>query len=139
MTISGRVADGRVVASYFRRLDKSGRLGEVGIKNMSTAVGKSVDFTLIGNFEKQGGISNTGVVVNNLPSALTLTDVNSTNGALTISVRSRDENKVLSYIRDLEANGEFSEITITSMTAIQDEEIEFSLILKGKETLQVEE
>jgi len=136
LTISGRAPDGKIAVSYFRRLDRSGRLGEVGIQNMSPVEGESIGFTLIGNFDKQGGVSNTGVVVNSLPSTITLTGVSSINGVLTIDGLSPDEDEVFSYLRDLEAGGEFSEITIASMTAIEDGEIEFSLILKGEEILE---
>jgi len=139
LAISGRAPDGRMVVSYFRKLDRSGRFGKVGIKNMNTVADKSVDFTLIGNFEKQGGTSSTGVVVNSLPSTITLTGVSPSDGALTINGQSPNEDEIFSYIRDLEASGEFSEITITSMTGIEEVRMEFSLVLTIGEFLNMGE
>ncbi|MBI3931583.1 MAG: PilN domain-containing protein [Chloroflexi bacterium] len=139
LSINGRASDGKVAISYFRRLERSGRLGEVGMKNMSPVTGESVDFTLIGNFEKQGGVSHTGVVVNSLPDSITLTGVSATNERLTINGQSPNEGEILSYTQNLEASGQFSQITISRLTAIKDGEMEFSLVLNIKQVLNTVE
>ncbi|GAI31129.1 unnamed protein product, partial [marine sediment metagenome] len=59
--------------------------------------------------------------------------VSYTNNTLTINGRSADEGEVLSYLQDLEASGKFSEITITSMSRIEDEGMDFVLVLRGEE------
>jgi len=133
LTISGWAPNGNIALSYFRRLDRSGRLGEVGIKSMSPVGGEGVVFTLIGNFEKQSAASSIGVVVNNLPITITLTGVSATNGTLTIDGRGTNEKEILSYLRVLEASDRFSVITITSMTAIEDGGMNYSLVLKTGE------
>ncbi len=134
LTISGRAPAGRLVLSYFGRLDSSGRFGEVTIKNMSSIEGAGADFTLIGNLEKQGnGTSSTRVAVDNLPSTITPTGVSSDKGTLTISGRSPDENIVFSYVRRLETSGEFREIIIASMARNKDGGTDFSLVLKTGE------
>ncbi len=129
LTISGQASDGRVVVSYFRRLDISGRLGEVAIQNMSSVEGEGATFALTGNLEKENGITSTRAVVDNLPSTITLTSLSPIENGLTIGGTAPDENEILSYMRRLEASGKFSDITSTSMIKNKDGGMDFSLIL----------
>ncbi len=113
------------------RLDSSGRFGEVTVTNMSRSDDEGMDFTLLGSLDKQGtGVSGIEVALNSLPTTISLTNVSSTNGTLGINGRSPDEDEILSYLQDLEASGKFSEITITSMSRIEDEGMDFSLVLE---------
>lgn len=133
LTISGQAPNGRVVISYFGKLDRSGRFSEVGIKNMTTIEGRGVDFTLIGNFEKQSVANSTRALLNSLPSTIILTGIGTTDGSLTIDGRGTNEKEILSYLQKLETSGTFSEINLTSVTRIENGGVDFSLFLKTGE------
>jgi len=131
LTISGRAPSQREVSSYISKLDAGGRFGEITIANMSRIEGGGMDFTLLGSVQTQiGGASSIQVALGSLPATISLSSVSSTNGTLTINGWSPDEHAVLSYLQDLEASGSFGEITITSMTTIEDGGMDFSLVLK---------
>ena len=132
VTISGQAPNGGMVITYFGKLDRSGKFSEVEIQNMATVVeGKVVDFTLIGNFGELIGAGSTGVVVNNLPSTITLTGISATGDTLTIDGRGTSESEILAYLQKLQDSNRFSEVNITSMTAIKDGGMNFSLVLKA--------
>ena len=131
LTMTGRAPSEKEVLLYLRKLDSSGRFGEITITNMSRGNDEGMDFTLLGSLDKQGtGVSGIEVALNSLPTTISLTNVSSTNGTLNINGRSPDEDEILSYLQDLEASGKFSEITITSMSRIEDEGMDFSLVLE---------
>jgi len=134
LTVSGRAPSESEVLLYLRKLDSSGSFGEVTITNMSKIEGEGMDFTLLGSLQTQIGMgSSIEVALKCLPATVSLTSVSSTDGTLTINGRSPDEDEVLSYLQDLEASGKFVEITITSMTRIEGEGMDFSLVLKAGE------
>jgi len=134
LTVSGRAPSESEVLLYLRKLDSSGSFGEVTITNMSKIEGEGMDFTLLGSLQTQIGMgSSIEVALKYLPATVSLTSVSSTDGTLTINGRSPDEDEVLSYLQDLEASGKFVEITITSMTRIEGEGMDFSLVLKAGE------
>jgi len=134
LTISGRAPSEKQVLKYIMELDASGRFGEITITNMGRAEGEGMDFTLLSRPQTQSdGVSSIEVVLSSLPTAISLTNVSSTDGALTINGRSPDKDKVLSYLQDLEASGKFSEITISNMSRNEDAGMDFALILKAGE------
>jgi len=134
LAISGQAPSEREVLSYLRKLETSGSFGEITIANMSRIEDEAMDFTLLGSIQTQGeATSSMAVVLSSLPTGISLTSISSTNGTLTIDGRSPDEDKVLLYLQTLEASGKFREISITSMTRIEDEGIDFSLVLKTGE------
>ena len=134
LTISGRAPSEKQVLTYIMELDASGRFGEITIANMSRIEGEGMDFTLLSSVQTQGnGVSSIEMALSSLPATISLANVSSTDGTLTINGRSPDESEVLSYLKDLEASGKFSEINITSMTTMEDGGIEFSLVLKTGE------
>ena len=134
LTISGRAPSEREVLSYLRKLDTSGRFGEITIENMIKIEDGGMDFTLLGSVQIQSSeVSDLQVALSSLPSSISLTDVSSTTGILTINGRSPDEDDVLSYFQNLEASGKFGEITIATMTRIEDGGVDFSLILETGE------
>jgi type IV pilus assembly protein PilM len=131
LTISGKAPSENEVLLYLEKLYNGGSLGEITTTNMIRTNGKAMDFTLFASTEKQGnGVGGVEIAINSLPSAISLTSANYIDGTLTISGRTSDEDKILSYLRDLEAGGKFSEILITSMTRIEGGEMDFSLVLK---------
>jgi len=134
LTISGRVPSEKEVLKYIMGLDASGRFGEITITNMTRIEGEGMDFTLLGSLQTEpSGVSSIQVALKNLPTTISLTSVTSTNGTLTLNGRSPDEDEILSYLEDLEASGRFGEITITSMTRIEEGGMEFFLVLRAGE------
>jgi type IV pilus assembly protein PilM len=140
LTISGWAPSEREVSSYISNLGTGGRFGEITVANMSRiegegeGEGEGMDFTLLSSLQTEGdGTSSIEIALNNLPATISLTSVSSTDGTLTINGSSPDEYGILSYAQSLEASGEFSEITISRMTRIEDEGMDFSLVLKTGE------
>ncbi len=134
LTIRGRALNEKQVLLYLRRLDTSGRFGEITITNMTRSGGGMIDFTLLGSLQAPTtGVSGIEVALSNLPITISLTSVTSTDGTLNIKGRSPDEDEVLRYLKDLEASGRFHEVTITSMTRSEDGGMNFSIILKTGE------
>lgn len=76
---------------------------------------------------------NLEVTVNSLPSTVSLTSISHSNPILTIKGGAPSEEEILSYLRELEASGKFSDITITSLKRISDERMDFTLILSAGE------
>ena len=135
LTISGRAPSEKQIVEYLAELDASGRFGEITITNMSRIEGEGeseeMDFTLVGTLQPQSEVaSSTEVALSSLPTTVNVTSVSSSEGTLTINGRSPDEDEVLLYLQDLEASGKFDEITITSMTTMEDGGREFSLVLE---------
>ena len=131
LTIKGQAPNEKQVLNYLEQLDASGRFGEITITNMSRIEGEGIDFTLLGNPQTEGnGVSSIQIALSSLPTSISVTSVSSTNGTFTINGRAPDEDKVLLYVRDLKASGEFSEITISTMNKTEDEDMDFSLVLK---------
>ena len=83
--------------------------------------------------QNRGVNGNLEVTVSSLPSAISLTSVDHANGVLTINGWSPSEAEVLSYLRSLDISGRFSEITIASMSRIEDEGegVDFTLALSS--------
>ena len=134
LAISGQAPSERTVLSYLKQLETSGSFSKITIANMNRIEGEAMDFTLLCSIQTQGeGANSMSVVLSSLPTGISLTSVSSTNGTLTINGRSPDEDEVLSYVRDLEASDKFREITITSMTTIEEGGMEFFLVLKTGE------
>ena len=90
----------------------------------------------LGGIEKGSNEANSiEVAVNSFPSTMNLTSVSYAESTLTINGSSPSEEEVLSYLRDLDASGKFSEITIPSMRKTEGEEegTDFTLVLKAGE------
>jgi len=134
LTISGRAPSEREILAYLKELDTSGRFGEISIANMSSIEGGGMDFTLLGSLLTQSDlISSIEVALSNLPTTISVTSVSTTESTLTINGQSPDEDKVISYLQELEASGKFHQINISSMRTMEDGGIEFSLVLKTGE------
>ncbi|MFH0768442.1 MAG: PilN domain-containing protein, partial [Chloroflexota bacterium] len=134
VTTSGRAPAGRVVISYFVKLDNSGRLGELTFQNMNIAAGGGSDFTIIGNLGKQvSGTSSTRVAIDNLPGDIIVNGVKFDKGTLTISGWSPDEDVVFSYARRLEATNRFHEVIIASIAQNEEEGMDFSIVINTGE------
>ncbi len=89
----------------------------------------------VASLEKQsnGVNGNLEVTVNNLPSSISLVNVNHTSHLLTIKGRAPGEEEVLAYFRELEDSGRFSDITITSLKRIKGASLDFILLLGAGE------
>lgn len=134
LIITGESPSEKEVVVYLDKLNSSGEFAEITISNMTRINDELMDFTLLGNLQKHStGVSCVEIALKSLPTALSLFDVSYANNALTLNGKSTDEDELLSYLQDLEASGKFSEITITSMSRIEDEEIDFVLVLRGVE------
>lgn len=91
--------------------------------------------TAVVNLEKQSDRvnGNLEVTVNSLPSTISLSSLSYTNPTLTIRGTAPSEEEVLSYLRELDASGRFSDITITSLRRATDERMDFTLVLRAGE------
>jgi len=69
------------------------------------------------------------VITNNLPTAISVTNISYAGGRLTLRGRSSGEEEALSYARSLDASGRFSEIIIANMQRIGGEGMDFTLVL----------
>jgi len=134
LTVGGWAPGESEVLLYINNLESSGGFGEITITNMSRIEASGMDFTLLGSLKTQDDTgSYIEVALSSLPANISLTNVSSTEGMLTINGGSPDEGEVLSYLQDLEASGRFLEITIASMTKNEEGGMDFSLILKTGE------
>jgi len=133
LTINGRSPSEEEVLSYLRNLDASGRFSEITLTSIKRIEGEGMDFTLaLGSLEEQndGVNGNLGVTISSLPGAISLDSISQADTILTINGRSPSEEEILSYVRNLDASGKFSEITITSMKRIEGEGMDFTLVLR---------
>jgi len=84
--------------------------------------------------EQNEGVNlNLSATVNNLRENMSLSSIGYTAGILTINGNIPNEDEMILYLRDLEASGKFSVITITNMKRIEDGTMDFYLILKTGE------
>ena len=90
--------------------------------------------TALSSIEKRNNEANSiEVAVNSLPGTINLTSISYADSTLTVNGWSPGEEEVLSYLRDLDTSGRFSNITVTSMKRIEDEGMNFALVLRAGE------
>jgi len=84
----------------------------------------------LGSLEKQVTGVNLDLesTTKNLPSAVSLSSISHDNNILTISGRAPSEKGVLQYLLNLDSSGRFGDITITNMTRIEGDVMEFTLL-----------
>ncbi|MBA7716961.1 hypothetical protein ES703_126046 [subsurface metagenome] len=134
LIITGKTPSEKEVLSYLDKLNSSGGFAEITISKITRINDEWMDFTLLGDLEKQStGVSYVEVALKSLPTTINLVNVSYANNTLTVNGRSADEDELLYYLQDLQASGKFSEVTITSMSRIEDEGMDFVLVLKGGE------
>jgi len=73
---------------------------------------------------------NLDTAVKKVPAGVNLTVISQSKGTLTIKGRALSEKEVLSYLESLDASNRFSEITITSLSKVEDA-MDFTLSLKS--------
>ena len=132
-TIDGRSPSEREVLSYLRELDASGKFAEITISRLTKVEDEGMDFTLtLISLKAQDSEvdGNLGVVISSLPSNVSLSSINHDDNILTIDGWSPSEREVLSYLGKLDASGKFAEITISRMTRIEGEGMDFTLMLR---------
>jgi hypothetical protein len=71
-----------------------------------------------------------GVILGNLPSTITLEFASTTEGALTLTGNSPDEEKLMTYLEKLDDSGKFSEIVITDIIRLDDNSLDFNVVLR---------
>ena len=132
LTISGKAPSEKEVVLYLTNLHTSGGFGDITSANMDRIEGEGMVFNLFGSMAKSSnGIRAIEAVISSLPTTISLVSAGYADGTLTMHGIAPDEDEVLSYLRDLQDNGEFSEITITDiMRRTEDREMDFSLVLK---------
>jgi Tfp pilus assembly protein PilN len=131
LTIRGRASREEEILSYLKKLDASGRFSQINIAGLRSEGGET-DFTLtLGSREEPDGevSGSLGVVISSLPSAVSLESITQSDGTLTINGWAPGEEEVLSYLKNLDASGKFSEITITSLKRIEGKGMDFTLTL----------
>jgi len=134
LIITGRSPSEKGVLSYLDKLNSSGKFAEITISNMTRINDELMDFTLLGDLDKQNTeVTGVEVVLKNLPTTISLVNVSYTDNALTVNGSSTDEDELLAYLQDLEASGKFSEVAITSISRTEDEGMDFVLVLREGE------
>ena len=86
------------------------------------------------SLEKQGNVINGDLATStyNLFSPVNLSGISHGGSALILRGSAPSEVEILSYARNLDASGRFSEITITSVRRLSGEGIDFTVILKAE-------
>ncbi len=133
LNINGSSPSEKEVLSYLRNLNASGKFSEITITSMRKTEGGGMDFTLAlsSSKEQDNGVSGyLEITISSLPGTISLGSIKQTNSTLTINGSSPSEKEVLSYLRNLDASGKFSEITITSMRKTEGGGMDFTLALK---------
>jgi Tfp pilus assembly protein PilN len=89
----------------------------------------------VANLEKQSNGLNGDleVLMNSLPATVSLATVSHSSHTCTMKGRAPDEEEILSYLRELDASGRFSDITINNMRRAPDESIDFTVVLRTGE------
>ncbi len=89
----------------------------------------------VANLEKQSKEFNSdlAVTINSLPAKVSLTNVSHSSHTLTIKGRAPDEEEILSYLRELDSSGRFSDITISNIRMGEDNSTDFTLVLSTGE------
>lgn len=85
----------------------------------------------LGGLEKQSAGINRDleVTILSLPGTMSLSSIGHITSILAISGRAQSERDILLYLQKLDASGRFGDITITDMTKVKDEGINFTLLL----------
>jgi Tfp pilus assembly protein PilN len=105
-------------------------------KKIAEAETSGVNFAaVLAYLEKQSNQINDNleVTVNSLPASVSLSSISHSNPTLSIKGRAPSEEEILSYLRELEASGKFSNITITSLRRVSNQRMDFTLILSAGE------
>ena len=113
----------------------TGKITELGEKITEAEASGGNFAAAMANLERQSnGVSgNLEVAVNSLPDTIKVSSISQTSPTLTVKGKAPSEKEILSYHRELDASGRFSEITITSLKRISDERTDFSLVLRAGE------
>jgi len=109
----------------------AGKIAELEKKITETETSGGNFAAAVASLEKQTNVVNGDleVTVNSLPSSISLNNVNHTSSSLTINGRAPSEEEVLSYLREFEKSGRFSDITITNMRRVEGASMDFILVL----------
>ena len=131
LAIAGGAPSEKEFVLYLKNLDTSDGFGDVTSANVTRTGNGWVDFTLLSSSaEQSNGARVIEIAISKLPASVNMTSTGYADGRLTMTGWSPDEAEVLSYLRDLQASGEFSEIIIARMMKIEDGGMDFALILK---------
>ncbi len=134
LTTTGEAPSEEKLLSYISKLDESGRFGNIIVTDVTRNDNETMDFTLVATLQAQSiGASSMEIALGSLPSTVVLTGINTTANTLVLIGTSPSEDKIFSYLRALEASERFSVITVNRITKTTDEEMYFSLNLKGVE------
>jgi septal ring factor EnvC (AmiA/AmiB activator) len=138
------------IASIRAQLDATGQLLQQKIeqkqnlteniaqleKKIAEAQTSGGDFAAaVASLQKQTSMVNGNLeaTVNSLSRAITLTSIAQDNPTLTITGSAPSDQDILSYVKQLDASGQFSHITITSLKRVADQRMDFTLVLSNGE------
>jgi type IV pilus assembly protein PilM len=131
LTISGIAPSEKTVLTFYSSLNGSGRFSDIEIQEMSIRDDESMAFTLRGSLLiSSTWVSSMGVILGNLPSTITLEFAATSEGALTLTGNSPDEEKLMAYLEKLDESGKFSEIAITDIMRTEDNSLDFIVVLR---------
>ncbi|MBI4186340.1 MAG: pilus assembly protein PilM [Chloroflexi bacterium] len=118
-----RLAERQRLLEDIARLEKKVAEVEANENNFATALTA---------LEKQRNATNGSLAtaVNTLPGTITPGSIAYSNGVLTMSGTASTEDEILSYLRQLDDSGIFSEITISGIKRTGDDRVDFTFTLK---------
>jgi Tfp pilus assembly PilM family ATPase/Tfp pilus assembly protein PilN len=117
-----------------QKQELTGKIAELENKIAEAEVSGNNFIASLHSIEKQSdGINSLEVTVNHLPDTISLTHISYVARTLTINGRTAGEEELLSYLRELDASGRFSGITITSLRKLESKEMDFTLVLSVRE------
>ena len=113
-----------------QRQELSSNIAQLQKKITEMETSRDSHTAALGSLEKQSAGINRDleVTIISLPNTIKLSSVNHNNNLLTISGWTPGERDVLQYIQKLDKSNRFGEISITNMTRIADEGMEFTLL-----------
>ena len=130
LTISGIAPGEKTVLTYYSNLVNTGRFTDIET-DLDNREDGAMEFTLRGSLlAYTDWVSSMDVILGNLPSSITLNTAATTEGALTLTGNSPDEDRLLTYLEKLDESGKFNEIVINEIIRIEDGSMNFELILK---------
>ncbi|MFC2048096.1 PilN domain-containing protein [Chloroflexota bacterium] len=138
-TISADIASTRVQFNTTNQLlqqklskeqELTGNIAELQTQITGVEASRDDFTTAIGSLEKQNAEINLplAVTIKGLPSTISLSSISCANKMLAINGQAPSEREVLSYLKQLETSGSFSEITIANMNRTEGEAMDFTLL-----------
>ncbi|NLE09537.1 MAG: pilus assembly protein PilM [Dehalococcoidales bacterium] len=130
MAIKGVVPLASTVDLYVASLFKTGRFTDIRIENMTMQEDTTHTFTLNCSLSVDSNwVSSIGVILGNLPGTITIQFAATSDTALTLNGNSMTENALMKYLEKLDGSGKFRLIEIVEIIRVEDNSLDFTVVL----------